>query len=135
MPVNTDCDNAGELFAGQTIVETVRLVDYLEWIANKDHQNHELMALPPIQRSSLWKPAQIVDLWDSLLRGMPFGSFLVARMKAEDPRRGFNGESPAKEGGDTDQPKKPGFFPVGWPATYSHDAPGLLPTSTRPLVA
>jgi len=34
--------------------------------------------LPPIQRGAVWKVAQVEWLWDSLLRGFPIGSFLLA---------------------------------------------------------
>ncbi|SEG64387.1 Protein of unknown function DUF262 [Methylobacterium sp. 190mf] len=39
-----------------------------------------ILALPPVQRSAVWRPKQVTDLWDSLLRGLPIGSFyLIAR--------------------------------------------------------
>lgn len=34
------------------------------------------VALPLIQRGFVWKPKQIIDLWDTLLRGMPMGSLM-----------------------------------------------------------
>jgi hypothetical protein len=86
------------------------LVDYAEWITNEHHINHGLIALPPIQRSSVWKPVQIVDLWDSLLRGMPFGSFFVARMKAGDVYRRLEGASSVRAGTDTTRQSTVRFF-------------------------
>jgi hypothetical protein len=91
-----------EMFEGEN-VDTVRLIDYLAWIAGGDNDNHTLIALPPIQRSPVWKPAQVIDLWDSLLRGMPIGSFLVGRMRERNPRREFNMADQA-------YPNKEGFF-------------------------
>jgi hypothetical protein len=41
--------------------------------------------LPALQRGSAWKPYQTELLWDSLLRGFPVGSILLARY---DPSRG-----------------------------------------------
>lgn len=38
-----------------------------------------LVELPSIQRGFVWKPKQVEDLWDSLLRGYPVGSFLFSR--------------------------------------------------------
>ncbi len=35
--------------------------------------------LPPIQRGFVWKPYQIENLWDSLLRGFPIGCFICKR--------------------------------------------------------
>lgn len=36
-----------------------------------------VLALPPVQRTAVWGPKQIVDLWDSVLRGLPIGSFYL----------------------------------------------------------
>lgn len=38
-----------------------------------------MVELPSIQRGFVWKPKQIEDLWDSILRGYPIGSFLFSR--------------------------------------------------------
>src|SRR5579875_1084811 len=35
--------------------------------------------LPAIQRGSVWRPQQVEELWDSILRGFPIGSFLLTR--------------------------------------------------------
>lgn len=40
--------------------------------------------LPAIQRHFVWKPDQIINLFDSILRGYPIGSFLFWRIKAEN---------------------------------------------------
>lgn len=39
--------------------------------------------LPAIQRHFVWKPDQIINLFDSILRGYPIGSFLFWRIKTE----------------------------------------------------
>jgi hypothetical protein len=39
--------------------------------------------LPAIQREFVWKPEQIVQLFDSLLKGFPIGSFLFWKVKPE----------------------------------------------------
>lgn len=36
------------------------------------------VALPTVQRGFVWKPSQIENLWDSLLRGYPVGSFVLS---------------------------------------------------------
>jgi len=36
------------------------------------------VALPALQRSAVWKVAQIEDLWDSIFRRFPVGSFIIA---------------------------------------------------------
>ncbi|ASK28807.1 hypothetical protein CEY12_01205 [Chryseobacterium sp. T16E-39] len=35
--------------------------------------------LPSIQRGFVWKPKQVEDLWDSILRGFPIGSLLFSK--------------------------------------------------------
>lgn len=37
-----------------------------------------LVDLPPVQRGFVWKPFQIENLWDSLLRGYPVGAFVLS---------------------------------------------------------
>jgi hypothetical protein len=59
-----------------------RLTEWLDWSAGKDVKN--FVALPMIQRGSVWKPKQIIMLWDSLLRGMPIGSLMLSRLNAVD---------------------------------------------------
>ena len=36
-----------------------------------------------IQRNFVWKPQQIIDLWDSLLQGMPIGSMMATELPPE----------------------------------------------------
>ena len=33
--------------------------------------------IPNVQRGFVWKPSQIENLWDSLLRGYPVGAFVM----------------------------------------------------------
>lgn len=39
----------------------------------------EKFDLPNVQRGFVWKPYQIEDLWDSLLRGYPIGCFVLSK--------------------------------------------------------
>ncbi|MHB8762845.1 MAG: DUF262 domain-containing protein [Deferrisomatales bacterium] len=57
---------------GGTIKEIIELV-----------QRHEYV-LPAIQREFVWKPEQIQRLFDSLMQGYPFGTFLLWRVEAEN---------------------------------------------------
>ena len=41
--------------------------------------NQSQVELPSIQRGFVWKPKQVEDLWDSILRGYPIGSFLFSK--------------------------------------------------------
>ena len=36
-------------------------------------------ALPALQRGAVWKVEQIEELWDSMLRRFPIGSFIIAQ--------------------------------------------------------
>ncbi|EJS83235.1 hypothetical protein AAUPMB_21742, partial [Pasteurella multocida subsp. multocida str. Anand1_buffalo] len=40
--------------------------------------------LPAIQREFVWRPEQICRLFDSLLQGYPFGTFLFWKIKPEN---------------------------------------------------
>lgn len=40
-----------------------------------------IFSLPTVQRGFVWKPHQIENFWDSLLRGYPVGSFVLAAPK------------------------------------------------------
>lgn len=55
----------------RSIAETLRSI-----------QANELV-LPAIQREYVWKPSQVVRLFDSILRGYPIGSFLAWRINPE----------------------------------------------------
>lgn len=57
---------------GETIKDTIEQV-----------QRHEYV-LPAIQREFVWKPEQIQRLFDSLMQGYPFGTFLLWRVKDEN---------------------------------------------------
>lgn len=61
-----------------------KLPDYLAW-ATGSGQHPKRLLLPSIQRGFVWKPKQIVDLWDSLLRGMPIGSLMLSKLSRGDP--------------------------------------------------
>ena len=60
---------------GGTIKDTIELM-----------QRHEYV-LPAIQREFVWKPEQIQRLFDSLMQGYPFGTFLLWRVNAENSNR------------------------------------------------
>lgn len=42
------------------------------------------VSLPTVQRGFVWKPSQIENLWDSLLRGYPVGAFVLAKNDGRD---------------------------------------------------
>jgi hypothetical protein len=57
----------------------------------RDIANWQLLAaeetkkveLPSLQRGFVWRPSQIEELWDSLLRGFPIGSFLLSHQEKQ----------------------------------------------------
>ena len=55
-------------------IEILRLEKWLDYASGIDESVY--VALPAIQCGSVWKPKQIIDLWDSLFRGMPMGSLI-----------------------------------------------------------
>lgn len=59
-------------------VETLTLQQLADWRIGKSGQG-SCLHLPPIQRTLVWRNAQIINYWDSLLRGYPAGLFLVHR--------------------------------------------------------
>ena len=64
-------------FTHSNQVHGMKLPDYLAWATGSGQKK---LLLPPIQRGFVWKPKQIVDLWDSLLRGMPIGSLMISKL-------------------------------------------------------
>lgn len=71
--------NENQLFKDNKQVQGMKLPEYLDW-ATGNRKYEKPLKLPPIQRGFVWKPKQIVDLWDSLLRGMPIGSMMVTKL-------------------------------------------------------
>lgn len=55
---------------GGTIRDAIKRIEKTEYV------------LPAIQREFVWKPEQIARLFDSLMRGYPFGTFLFWRVEA-----------------------------------------------------
>lgn len=55
---------------------TLSITDIANWQLCNMPSN---VSLPTIQRGFVWKSKQIEDLWDSILRGFPIGSFLFSR--------------------------------------------------------
>ncbi|MBO6289767.1 MAG: DUF262 domain-containing protein [Alphaproteobacteria bacterium] len=59
-----------------------KFVEFKDSYTIKDIQDlvkNGYIELPPIQRGFVWKPYQIENLWDSLLRGFPIGCFICKK--------------------------------------------------------
>ncbi|MDA9555399.1 DUF262 domain-containing protein, partial [Pelobium sp.] len=50
----------------------------LEEISKWQSDKESLIKLPSMQRGFVWRPHQIENLWDSILRGYPIGSILMS---------------------------------------------------------
>lgn len=61
------------------------VLDIAAWQGLDERKSDRIVSLPALQRGAVWKPQQIENLWDSLFRGFPVGSFLMAPF---DKRRG-----------------------------------------------
>lgn len=57
----------------------VKVTDWLDWAICAESKDEQwAIVLPMIQRGSVWKPHQVIDLWDTILRGMPFGGLMAS---------------------------------------------------------
>lgn len=56
--------------------QKLSLQEIADWQLNSERSEVEL---PSVQRGFVWKPKQVEDLWDSLLREYPIGSFLFSK--------------------------------------------------------
>lgn len=60
-------------------IESITAEEVVKWTEGK-YKDSQLF-LPPIQRSVVWSNAQIINYWDSLLRGYPAGMMLAHRSR------------------------------------------------------
>ena len=68
-------------FFGASSVVTVSIEDWMKSAScQADAMWH--VVLPMIQRGSVWAPHKVLDLWDTLLRGMPIGAMMASEFKA-----------------------------------------------------
>lgn len=66
---------AKDYFDGKDFA-AIKVREIAEW---RHADSPGALRLPPIQRSLVWRNTQIINYWDSLLRGYPAGLFLVHR--------------------------------------------------------
>ncbi|MBN2900021.1 MAG: DUF262 domain-containing protein, partial [Clostridia bacterium] len=64
---------------------SIRGMSLNEWLdmAAGNHDKFKVV-LPMIQRGSVWAPHKILDLWDTLLRGMPIGAMMASEAKLDE---------------------------------------------------
>lgn len=76
-----------KLFGNEKTVDSLNIEEYIKWATGEKLIDDKILALPPIQRGFVWKPSQIQDLWDSLLRGMPTGAVMLQEFTSEQQGR------------------------------------------------
>lgn len=102
----------------------MQLPKYLAWAMNTNAYKRKLL-LPPIQRGFVWKPKQIIELWDSLLRGMPIGSLMVCEFTKDQKALSINSENRKTVQVDTeamgllDGQQRTLAMLLGWPESQS----------------
>ena len=90
-------------FSGTKTVRGMNLIEFLDWARESDEimaddvskltPRFGFLALPPVQRTPIWGPKQIVDLWDSALRGFPLGSFYLVPGPSDRIARSSNSDA------------------------------------------
>ncbi|MDD2943792.1 MAG: DUF262 domain-containing protein [bacterium] len=75
-------------------VTSVRLENWMNWASSaiKSTETPKVV-LPMIQRGSVWAPHKVLDLWDTLLRGMPIGAMMASVTKDGETIRGIGEKS------------------------------------------
>jgi uncharacterized protein with ParB-like and HNH nuclease domain len=110
------------LFENKT-VDSLPLIEYLNWAYNKYEivqKLNSILVLPPIQRGFVWKPNQIQELWDSLLRGMPIGAVMLQKINESSSKyREVTTSSNYKELNEISNEKKGYFLLDGQQRTLS----------------
>lgn len=86
-------------FFGTESVKVVRLEDWMQWASGQEKTARRVV-LPMIQRGSVWAPHKLLDLWDTLLRGMPVGAMMASESVPDSPvmSLGETGTHPSKPG-------------------------------------
>src|SRR6266576_862007 len=85
-------------FKKDGICEPIPIRDVVAWTRGS---GVSCLFLTPIQRSVVWRNSQIINYWDSLLRGYPAGLMMVHRRKDEASRaRTLGGDTCQVRAGD-----------------------------------
>jgi hypothetical protein len=93
--------NATNSFDKSLPVQPMKLLRLIEWaeksekwfvdskagLKTAEKPANGVLALPPLQRTAVWTPKKIIDLWDSVLRGLPIGSIYLKSREIGEPAR------------------------------------------------
>lgn len=90
---------AAPVFESNKTVVGQSLCEFIEWAKNSLQPEagsasavDKPLGLPPVQRSAVWNAKQIIDLWDSVLRGLPIGIFYLVTRKVTGEARRLDGK-------------------------------------------
>ncbi len=92
--MTTTVKDFSTLFIAKNSIVEITIKDLTDWQRAK---NGSRLLLPPIQRSVVWSNEQVVNYWDSLLRGYPAGTMMVHRAQTG----GINANSKGRDAGGT----------------------------------
>ncbi|HNE72095.1 MAG TPA: DUF262 domain-containing protein, partial [Giesbergeria sp.] len=100
---------------------TIRVLALADWLDMAAGEHPAVgVDLPMIQRGFVWKPKQIIDLWDSLLSGMPIGALMVSELQHNDARvalaQGSQAATAAQRLGLVDGQQRTLAMLTGWSA-------------------
>lgn len=99
---STDCKPFSLLFKEAQHVELMSVRCIAKWFK---HKGSSELRLPPIQRSLVWRNEQIVNYWDSLMRGYPPGMMMVHHAE-----KGRDGKIQGRNADDETQEMQQGGF-------------------------
>ncbi len=58
----------------------VGVLSFANWMLDSGNgQAERPLRLPSVQRTAVWNAERIINLWDSLMRGLPIGMFYLIR--------------------------------------------------------
>ena len=67
-------------FGPEKSITELGVLEFAGWMLESgDGSERDPIRLPAIQRTALWNPERIINLWDSILRGLPIGMFYLIR--------------------------------------------------------
>jgi len=77
-------------FGGGQTIAGMNVLHLIDWVRASDcvldggaePEGMPIIAMPPVQRTSVWRPKQVLDLWDSLMHGLPIGTFYLVEQRA-----------------------------------------------------
>lgn len=78
------------LFTDEKQIESLTIKELIDW---RQAEVGSKLLLPPIQRSVVWKNEQVINYWDSLLRGYPAGMMMVHRVQRDNGGAGSVGRN------------------------------------------